>query len=117
MGSSDNGAGGSILKHVFGGNLGNIVGALGQSSGLGNAQAGSLLENLAPIVMGQLGKQTRSQGLDMGGLASMLGGETSNVNSGTGAAALSMLNSFLDADGDGSAIDDIGGMLGKFFSR
>lgn len=117
LASSDNGAGPNILKHVFGGNLGNIVGALGQSSGLGQSQAGSLLENLAPIVMGQLGKQTRKQGLDTGGLASMLGGETSNINSGTGAAALSMLNSFLDADGDGSAIDDIGGMLGKFFKR
>jgi hypothetical protein len=117
LGSSDNGAGAGILKHVFGGSLGNVVGALGQSSGLGNAQAGSLLENLAPIVMGQLGRQTRTRGLDTGGLASMLGGEASSINSGTGAAALSMLNSFLDKDGDGSAIDDIGGMLGNFFKR
>ena len=117
LGSQDNGPGAGILKHVFGSNLGSVIGALGQSSGLGNQKAGSLLENLAPIVLGQLGKQTRSGGLDMGALASMLGGETKNINSSTGAAALSMLNSFLDKNGDGSALDEIGGMLGKFFKR
>lgn len=117
LGNSDNGAGAGILKHVFADNLGSIVGALGQSSGLGNDKAGGLLENLAPVVMGALGKQSRSQGLDIGGLASMLGGETKGINSGTGAAALSMLNSFLDKDGDGSAIDEIGGMLGGLFKR
>ncbi|MEL7533005.1 MAG: DUF937 domain-containing protein [Bacteroidota bacterium] len=117
LGSSDNGPGGAILGHVFGNNRGTAEAGLSKMTDLNPSQAGSLLENLAPVVMGYLGKQKQSQGLDASGIVNILMGARNQASndSGMGGMAMSMLNSFLDKDGDGSAIDDIGGMLGNMF--
>jgi len=48
---------------------------------------------------------------DSGGLAGMIGGLMGGQKSNGGGMDLSMLNNLLDADGDGSALDDV---LGKF---
>lgn len=66
--------GDKILGHVFGANTSAVQSQLAASTGLGAAGAGSLLQMLAPMVMGYLGKQQRGGGLDAGGLASVLGG-------------------------------------------
>jgi hypothetical protein len=117
LASQDNGSGPGILKHLFGDNRGSIEQGVSQMAGLQQNQTSSLLENLAPVVMGMLGQTKRQQGLDAGGIASLLGGLTGSAasNQGSGSAALSMLNSLMDRDGDGSALDDIGGMLGGLF--
>ena len=67
--------------------------------------------------MGYLGKQKQSQGLDASGIVNILMGARNQASndSGMGGMAISMLNNFLDKDGDGSALDDIGGMLGNMF--
>ncbi len=119
LSSNDNGPGAAILGHVLGGNRGNVESGLSQMSNLNPQQSGQLLENLAPIVMGMLGRQKKSQGLDASGIAGMLLGARNQAQgqSGMGGAAISMLNNFLDKDGDGSAIDDIGGMIGNFFKN
>lgn len=113
LGSSDNGPGGAILGHVFGNKRSGVEAGLSQMTGLNMGQAGSLLENLAPIVMGQLGRQKRSNGLGIEDLAGLLQGERSQAQSQSG-GAMDMLSALLDQDGDGSMLDDIGGMLGKF---
>ncbi len=116
LGSSDNGSGSGILGHVFKASLPMIISSVSKMSGMQEGQAGSLLENLAPVVMGALGKQQRQQGLDAGGIADILSGMTQQAR-GTntqGNAALDMLSNILDRDGDGNMMDDIGGMLGKF---
>ena len=115
LGSTDNGAGASILGHVFGQKRGGIEAGLSQISGVDKNQAGSLLENLAPIVMGQLGKQKREQGLNPMDIASMLGGAAQQQQSSGGSMAMDILSNVLDQDGDGSMMDDIGGMLGGLF--
>ena len=118
LGSTDNGPGAGILRHVLGGNQPQVAQGVSQMSGLDTAQVVQLLQNLAPVVMGMLGKQQRSRGLDPGGLASILMNERQTAaQQGQGGAALNMLNSFLDRDGDGSALDDIGGMLGGLFGK
>ncbi|GAB4427989.1 MAG: DUF937 domain-containing protein [Bacteroidia bacterium] len=116
LGSSDNGPGAGILRHVLGANQAPVQQSISQVSGLDLSKVGPLLENLAPIVMGMLGRQQRSTGMDAGGLASVLLGERDQMQTrSVGASStLSMLNNLLDRDGDGSALDDIGGMLGKF---
>ncbi|MDB4285928.1 DUF937 domain-containing protein [bacterium] len=114
LGSSDNGAGSNILGHVFGQNRGGVESGLSEMVGINQNQAGGLMENLAPIVMGMLSKQKSQQGLDIGGLASMLGGESKNSNSPMGGMAMSMLSGLLDKDGDGNVMDDLGSMLGGF---
>jgi hypothetical protein len=66
---------------------------------------------LAPLVMGVLGRVRQQQGLDAGGLSNILQQETSPIDrQGSGVEGLLSL---LDADADGSVVDDIGGMLGK----
>ncbi|MEL6592874.1 MAG: DUF937 domain-containing protein [Bacteroidota bacterium] len=119
LGSADNGPGGAILGHVFGNNRSTAEAGLSKMTNLNPNQAGSLLENLAPVVMGYLGQQKQSQGLDASGIVSMLMGARNQASndSGMGGMALNMLNSFLDKDGDGSALDDIGGMLGNMFGK
>lgn len=113
LSQSDNGPGGAILGHVFGQKRGGIESALGQMAGLEQGQAGNLLENLAPVIMGQLGKTQRSQGLNPADLAGLLAGETTQAKE-AGSPMMDMLGKIMDQDGDGSMIDDIGGMLGKF---
>ena len=88
---------------------------VGATAGLGKAQSAQLLAMLAPIVMGVLGSAKRSKGLDAGGLASMLGQERGRIGAPTG--GLGSLMQLIDQDGDGSVIDDVGGMLGKMLGR
>lgn len=113
LSSTDNGPGAGILKHVFGNNQSNVQQGVSQLSGMDISKVGPLLQNLAPIVMGMLAKKQQQQGLDMGGLAGMLINEKKSAAT-SGNPALDMLSGFLDQDGDGSMLDDIGGMLGKF---
>ncbi|RMG70283.1 MAG: DUF937 domain-containing protein [Bacteroidetes bacterium] len=118
LGSTDNGPGAGILRHVLGSNQPQVAQGVSQMSGLNTTQVIQLLQNLAPLIMGMLGRQQRSQGLDAGSLASILMQERQvAAQQSQGGAALSMLNSFLDQDGDGSALDDIGGMLGGLFGK
>lgn len=118
--------GGAILGHVFGGKQGNVAASLGKSTGLQSGQILQILAMLAPIVMGVLGRQHRQQGgFDQGGLADILGGAFQksataappNVAASSGGGIGDLLNSVLDADHDGSVMDDLlqqgGGILGS----
>lgn len=116
LSSSNNGIGPSLIEGMLGGKRGTIEQGIGKAAGLDSGTAGALLENLAPIVMGQLGKQKREQGLDTSAIGDLLNQEVEQVKATpAGGGALDMLNSVLDADGDGNALDDVAGMLGKLF--
>lgn len=104
--------GDGILGHVLGSRKGSVATGLGQVAGLDPSKAGMLLSMLAPLVMGALGKAQRDGGFDAGGLAGMLGGERQRAAD-AAPGVMGMLGKFLDRDGDGSVMDDIGGMLGK----
>lgn len=105
-----NGAG--ILKHLLGGNQGGVTEMVSKMSGLDSSQTGNMMTMLAPMVMGMLGQQKKQQGLDIGGIASMLSGTVNNQRQ-AGNPIMDMASRFLDKDGDGSAVDDIAGMVGK----
>ncbi len=94
--------GNGILKHTLGSKRPAIEQGLSQATGLSSDASGNLLAMLAPVVMGALGQQTRSQGLDVGGLAQMLMGESQQSRQQLGG-----LSGLLDMDGDGSIIDDV----------
>ena len=108
--------GNGILKHVLGNRRGAVEQQLGQGTGLGAAQMAQLLPLLAPLVMAALGKAKRQQGLDAGGLAGVLGGEEAQIRQ-RAPGLMGTLSGLLDRDGDGSAMDDIGGMLGGAFKK
>ncbi len=112
--------GDGILGHVLGGRRPAMEQGLAGVSGLDAATAAKLLALLAPIVMGYLGRKTRTDGLDAGSLASMLNHAATGAQAQASQPA-SMLTALLDRDGDGNIADDLGsmgmGMLGKFLNR
>ncbi|MGH1488221.1 MAG: DUF937 domain-containing protein [Acidimicrobiales bacterium] len=101
--------GAKILGHVLGGRQPSVAENLAGQSGLDVGMIMKLLPILAPLVMGYLSKQKQEQGLDAGGLGAVLGQERKQVEAQK--PGLGGLASILDADGDGSIVDDILGKL------
>lgn len=101
--------GSKILGHVLGNKQANVQNALSQKSGLDVGTIAQILKVAAPILMGILGSQAKQQNVNNpSGLDGLLGGllkgnSTKNEQS--------FLESILDADGDGSIIDDVAGMV------
>lgn len=113
-----NGAG--ILDHILGRRKEDTAAQIGQKSGLSTGSTLKLMAMLAPIVMGMLGKTKQKGNLNADGLGGLLDGFLrSNVNPQKPASQtnIGLATSLLDRDGDGSAIDDIAGMIGGFLSR
>jgi hypothetical protein len=108
------GPGESILAHILGNRQAVVAQGVGQATGLGSPGAGALLSMLAPLVLGALGRRQAAGGLDAGGLAGMLADQQQAAPM---PGALGALNRLLDADGDGSALDDVAGMVGKLFKK
>ena len=104
--------GDKILGHVLGNKREGVEKILGEKSGLDMGSIGNILKVAAPILMGVLGKQKQQNNVsssnDLGGLlGGLLGGNDAKEEQ-------SFLEKILDADGDGSVIDDVAGMvLGK----
>jgi len=103
--------GSGILKHLLGPNQSGAIDMISKMSGLSGGNAGNLMATLAPVIMGLLGKQKRQAGLDVGGLANLLNQNVTKQKS-SGNPLFDMANKFLDADGDGSAVDDIMAKVG-----
>lgn len=102
----DDGAG--ILGHVFGNKQANVTNALSQKSGMDAGAIGDILKIAAPIVMGLLGKQTAQSNVnDSSGMNSLLG----SMLGGQPQQNQSLITTLLDADGDGSVLDDVAGMV------
>lgn len=110
------GTGEALLGHILGGQLGTVTQAVSQASGLEASRVGPLLGILAPIVMGAVGRFWRASGNQggAGDLAGLLAGATSQAGAGD---LLGMVTNLLDRDKDGSAVDDVVGMLGGFFKK
>ena len=72
--------GNNVLGGLLGNSaLGSLAGALGKFGGLGDGASKSLIGMLAPVILGQLGAQQKSAGLDAGGLAKMLIGQKDHI--------------------------------------
>jgi hypothetical protein len=72
--------GSNMLGSLLGNSaLGSLTGAIGKFSGMGEAPTKSLLGMLAPVAMGTLAQQQKSNGLDGAGLAKMLLGQKENI--------------------------------------
>ncbi len=116
-----------ILGHVFGGKHENVAQAVSKTSGIDMGSAMNILKVAAPVVMAYLGKQTRERSVSSpSDLSNLLGGMLGSGHQ----EHQSLINRLLDADGDGSIIDDVagmllsgnkksglGGLLGKIFGR
>ena len=109
---SANGAG--ILGHVFGNQRPAVENNLAQATGMDQTSASGLLETLAPLVMGSLGKAQQANGLDASGLSNFLNVQQQEAQT-TAPNAMSVLSSMLDQNKDGSSIDDLQRMAASFF--
>ena len=101
--------GANILGHILGGKQAGVESALSKKSGLDMGTVAQILKVAAPILMGVVGKQVNQSNVkDSNGIGNVLGGL---LGGGSGSKQQSLIESFLDADGDGSIIDDVAGML------
>lgn len=109
-----------IVGHVFGEKAPAVESQISQLAGLPGGQGAQLLQMLAPLVMGYLGKEKKSGGgLDVSQLAAMLGG-----GSGGGLQLPGGLGDLLGGLGGatggstgGAKKGGLGGLLGGLFKK
>ena len=76
--STTNGEG--IINHLLGNRQLEAAQMIQQMSGLNIFKSGVLMQLIAPVIMGVVGQQQKSKGLDLGGLAKiLLGGRKQQV--------------------------------------
>jgi len=106
--------GSGILGHVFGGQRPAVENQLAQATGIDQNSAGNLLETVAPLVMGAVGREQQENGLDAQGLAQHLGEQQQQAQI-ANPGLMGTLNSMLDSNRDGSVADDLSRIAGNFF--
>ena len=98
-----------ILGHVLGAKQNGVEKIIGEKSGLDAGSVANILKVAAPILMGVLGNQAKQQNVSSSnGIGDLLGGM---LGGNSAEKEQSFLESILDADGDGSVIDDVAGMV------
>ena len=75
------GTGKSLVSSLLGNKQNAILDLVTNATSLGRNSSSSLMSLLAPMVMGMIGKQVKSNGLDAGGLMKLLGSQRSIVES------------------------------------
>ncbi len=106
--------GSGILGHVLGGQRPTVENNLAQATGLDQNSAGSLLEMVAPLVMGAVGREQQQNGLDPNGLSEFLA-QQQQAEAQTNPDLMGTLSSMLDSNRDGSVADDLSRIAGGFF--
>jgi hypothetical protein len=106
-----------ILGHIFGGKIGDVVGALAGKNNTESSSTAKLLEMAAPLILGQLGSQKKSQGLDAGSIFDILQGEKKSTQDSGDSMLMDLAEQFLDKNGDGNIVDDLMGMAGNLFKK
>ncbi len=105
--------GSKILGHILGNKTSGVEQVISQKSGVDAGSVGNILKTAAPLLMGMLGKQSQQNGVsDASGLTGLIGGLLGGAsNSGAVTKEQNFLEQMLDADGDGSIVDDVAGMV------
>ncbi|WP_339660064.1 DUF937 domain-containing protein [Croceibacter atlanticus] len=99
--------GGGILGHVLGGKQERVEQTISKTSGVDAGSVGQIIKMAAPIIMGILGSQKRKDNVSQNGLGDLLGSVLGSQSTND----QSLIETLLDADGDGSVIDDVAGMV------
>ncbi len=110
----DKNDGAKMLNHIFSNKNQTVQNNLAQQTGLETNQVSSMLQQLAPLLIGVLGNQQKQQNIDVNSLSSMMNGALKKSGKG---GMMDLAEQFLDADKDGSIVDDVGKMLGGFFKK
>ena len=101
--------GAGILGHLLGAKQKGVEQVISQKAGVDAGTVSQILKIAAPILMGYLGKQKNENNASSSGdLSGLLGGL---LGGSSAASEQGFLEKILDADGDGSVVDDVAGML------
>jgi len=101
--------GSKILGHVLGSKQPRVENTLSAKSGMDSETVAQVLKIAAPILMGMLAKKKSAENVNStNGLDNMLGGL---LGGNSAKQEQSFLESILDADNDGSVVDDVAGMV------
>ena len=103
-----------LVSSILGGKSDKVVNELSKSSGINPAQAGGLLSMIAPLIMQTLSKSKTEGGLDLAGVSTLLNTQKGKAQEKAKESGMGGLLDMLDADKDGSVMDDAMGLLGKF---
>lgn len=109
----------AILGHVLGSKMSPVTNMISKVTGLEASAAGTLISQLAPVVMGVLGKKKKEENLDGSSVASLLSGASKEAEQ-KAPGEMGMISKLLDSDGDGDITDDLmnlGGSLLKGFLK
>lgn len=108
--------GSGLIASLFGDKAGSIASALSTHSGIKQTSASSLLSLAAPVLLGVLGKRMTADGGGPAGLASLLGGQTSNIQAAMPSGLGAMLATAM-AGGIGSKLTNTEPAAGSTASR
>jgi len=111
--------GAGILKHVLGNSQDNVVNYISNDSGLSGSSVAKILQMVAPIVMGFLGK--KNSGSAGGGIIGSILNSYLNTETSQAPQSQSVINQILDRNNDGNVVDDIAELgvsfLGRLFGK
>lgn len=112
--------GSGILNHVLGSNQSNVIEMVSKMANIDPAKANQLLGMVAPVVMGMLGQEKQQNNLNPANINDYLTTQTAKQTAKT-PTNTDFITKFLDADGDGSIMDEITDIglksLGNFFKK
>lgn len=106
--------GAKMLQHIFSGSNDRVQNNLAKKTGMKTDQVSGLMTQLAPMLMGALGKQKKQENVDASGISGLLSGLKGQAG---GSGIMGIVSNLLDSDDDGSIIDDVGGLLKGFFKK
>lgn len=109
LGNFSQGPGSGILGHVFGSQIGQVTEFVSKNTGLDAGTTQSLMQIAAPVVMGLLGQQQRTQGLNQQGLSQFLNTSVQDVHR-TDPKNMGLIGKLLDRNNDGNVFDDVAAM-------
>lgn len=106
--------GAAALNQMLGSQKSSVEEHLKSTTGLSMESITKLLPMLAPLVVGSLAKAQKTQNLDQGSLSKLLEVESEKAAA-NAPQAQSFLSSLLDANKDGSVLDDVVKMGANLF--
>ncbi|WP_018674664.1 DUF937 domain-containing protein [Riemerella columbina] len=106
--------GNSILSHIFGNKKSEVENEISQNTGISMDKIGPVLAMLAPVIMGYIGKQKRSNQVNSGGgLSDLLGGLLGGGSSQGGNPINDLLGSVMGGGSNQSSGGGLGDILGN----
>jgi len=109
--------GAKILQHVLSDKNDRVQNSLARQTGMDANQVAGLLSQLAPLLLGALGNQKKDQNLDASGVSGLTSSLTGMLGQSEKGGLLGLAMQMLDADKDGSIVDDISNIIGKFLKK